>query len=155
MTCHSSSKRPSKAPYLALKTKIFNSKFQDRLCIMITCVRVWGSFRSTIVPIVPCKNINVLSDEKLQPKTVWRMDLLLIDLSIWTEKDDCWILLVLRRLIVLNVSKWIIFFHLFYCLNLFIIKREEHAVKLSAILCLDPKPSPIKIFLEQTLRLIM
>ena len=83
------------------------------------------------------------------------MDLLLIDLSIWTEKDDSWILLVLRRLIVLNVGKWIVLFHLFYSFHFFVIKREEHTIKLCSILCLDPKPSPIKIFLEQTLRLIM
>lgn len=83
------------------------------------------------------------------------MDLLLIDLSIWTEKDNSWILLVLRRLIVFNVSKWIILFHLIYCPYFFIVKREEHAVKLCSIFSLDPKPPPIKIFLQQTLRLVM
>ena len=86
------------------------------------------SLRPPIVPVIPSHYIDLILYEELEPKAIWRMNLLLIALSIRTEEDDSRVFGILQRSLILYVFMPINSLQLLNCQHLLIVEGEKHAI---------------------------
>lgn len=139
MSSHCSSKWSSKASNFTFHPQIFNYKFQNGLAIMIATIWVWYAFRPAVISIVPRHNVYFILYEKLQPKSVGRMCLLLVTLSIWVKENYGWV----RHVIEL----FLVCIHFYQGKNLFITTWKKHTINFGSILTINIESAAVKIFL--------
>ena len=144
MSCASTTERSTEASYLPFDTKIFKQKFEYCFRVMVRDVRVCGSLRFSIVPIIPRHHVDLISHKEPEPERVGWMDLLLIKLGIRVKKYDS------RRIDILR--RW---FHFRNQLNLFIIVREKHAIYLDSVLRFDHERPAVKVLDQHLLQLVI
>jgi len=124
---------------------------------MVTYIWIRRSFTSSVISIVPGKDIYLIRGEELQPESVGWVNLLLITLCIHVKEDKSWILQIFRltKLTMFYILAFSNIIQFLLCLNLLIIEWEKHAVKLDTIFSSDFKTSAIKVILQHLFHLII
>ena len=152
---HRASERAAEAPNLSNQSEIFDHKLKDRFTIMKAKEWIWASLWPTVIPIIPSHHIDIILHEELEPEAIWRVDLLLIALSIRTEENYRWVFRILQGCLILDIFVLIDTLQLVNCENFLIIEREEHTVQLCSILSFDPKSPSVKDLFKHIFCLIV
>ena len=146
MCGYSSSKRATETANFSFDTQIFNGKLENGFCVVKGIIRIRRAFRPAVRSIVPHQNIGLHSHEKLKPKGILRVDILLVNDSVRVEEYHGGVLQVLRRALV---------FQLTLQYHFFLIKRKELAVQIDLVLCSTSKTSPIKVLDQHFFHLLI
>lgn len=142
---------------------------------MKASVRVGTTLWAAIISIIPAHNIDLISEEKLKPKSIMFMGLVLVDFGVGVENNnsrivlivhdalnDCFTLWVLLRFgnlllldVVANTILQDILSQFIRRLDFLFIERKKHGIKMSAIFGLNNKTTTIVGLAKHLLHLIV